>query len=337
MSATIVNMLPEDMWREFVIQNPQGNIFHTPELFEVYSRAKGHHPELWAVVSNHQVLALFVPVHIFLRNGYLRRLTARTVAFGSLLSVPGEEGNQALRLLLQAYKKNAGKQSLFTELRNVYPLKDLLPIATGEGFIYEEHLNYLIDLDRPASLIFSSIGKRTQKNIKRGLNKALVTVEEVCSKPDLIACYKLLEMTYQAAHVPLAEYSLFEAAFDILLPKRMARFTVARVDGNAAATSFELLYKDTLYGWYGGMDRTFTAYVPNELLMWHILKWGAENGFKKYDFGGAGKPNEDYGVRDFKAKFGGELVCYGRNIWVPNPVLMATSKFAYSLLRGLLY
>ena len=52
-----------------------------------------------------------------------------------------------------------------------------------------------------------------------------------------------------------------------------------------------------------------------------------------YDFGGAGKPDEEYGVRDFKAKFGGELVCYGRNTCVHAPVLLQFSRFGYDILR----
>ena len=38
--------------------------------------------------------------------------------------------------------------------------------------------------------------------------------------------------------------------------------------------------------------------------MWHTLDWGAEDGYSLNNFGGAGKPDEEYGVRDFKAKFG---------------------------------
>jgi lipid II:glycine glycyltransferase (peptidoglycan interpeptide bridge formation enzyme) len=136
--------------------------------------------------------------------------------------------------------------------------------------------------------------------------------------------------------VPLADRSLFEAAFEILYPKNMIRVVLARVNGAYVGTSVELLYKDVVYGWYGGVDREYGRHNPNELLMWHILKWSAENGYRLYDFGGAGKPDEEYGVRDFKAKFGGDLVCYGRNICVHAPVLLKLSQRAYTIYRKLL-
>ena len=60
----------------------------------------------------------------------------------------------------------------------------------------------------------------------------------------------------------------------------MVKFLLAQVDGVYVAASVELLYKDVIYGWYGGMDREYGRYIPNELLVWHILSWGAENGYR---------------------------------------------------------
>jgi lipid II:glycine glycyltransferase (peptidoglycan interpeptide bridge formation enzyme) len=336
MGFEIVQNLPTDQWRTFVDEHPKGNIFHTPEMFQVFQHTKGDVPELWAALDAGEILALFVPVHISLRKGVLRRLTTRTVSFGSVLSVPGQRGDQALMQLLQVYKASSGRQSLFTETRNLSPLNGLCKVLEEQGFAYEDHLNYLIDLDRPAEAVFQGIGKRTRRNIKSGLQKALVTVEEVNEQAGLVDCYRLLAATYQAAHVPLTDRSLFEAALQILGPKGMVRFLVARIGDQPAATSIELLYKDVIYGWYGGTDRTQARFAPNELVTWNILEWGAEHGYRTYDFGGAGKPDQKYGVRDFKAKFGGQLVCYGRNVWIPNRNLYLLSSAAYAALRPLL-
>jgi len=116
----------------------------------------------------------------------------------------------------------------------------------------------------------------------------------------------------------------------------MIKFLLARIGGDYVAASAELLFKDTIYGWYGGMDRAYSKYTPNELLMWYILEWGVKNGYKVYDFGGAGKPDEDFGVRDFKAKFGGELVCFGRNKKIHVPFLLKLSEFGYKFYREVL-
>jgi len=331
----VVNQLKEEDWKQFVDQHPQGNIFHTPEMFHVFERARGFRPALWAAVRGEaQIEALFLPVQVSLSK-LLGPLTTRTISYGSVLCLPSEAARQSLSMLLKAYVRQNRTSSLFTELRNVSDIQAEQPVLGDQGFAYEEHLNYLIDLNRPSEEVFSGIGARTRKNIRHGLNKGEVTVREVTELEQVGICYHLLNQTYQTARVPLADRSLFEAAFELLRPKGMIRFTLAYVGDVPAAASVELLYKDVMYGWYGGMDRSYSKYVPNELLMWHILKWGSENGYSLYDFGGAGKPNEEYGVRDFKAKFGGKLVCYGRNTFVHLPGVLWLSRQGYQILRHL--
>ena len=332
----IVRFLDGGTWRHFVESQPASNIFHTPEMFQVFTRAKRHRPMLWAVTDNGgQVLALLLPVQITLRGGFLRRLTTRAVVYGSVLYEPGSAGKEALAFLLHAYAQEAGREVLFTELRNLSDLSAVQPVLNDCGFLYEDHLNYLIDLDRPAEDVMQSIGARTRKHIQRGLKKREVVVEEITGRGQIGACYDLLRKSYAAARVPLADRSLFEAAFDVLHHQGMVKFWLARVGDAYVATSVELLYKGVMYGWYGGVDRAYAGYTPGELLMWHILKWGVENGYRLYDFGGAGRPDVEYGVRDFKAKFGGTLVNYGRNTRVHAPALLHLSRWGYTVYRQL--
>lgn len=331
----IVKHLDHDVWKEFVENNPQGNIFHTPEMYDVFSRTKGHFPSLWAAVEGERVLALMLPVDVTLYS-WLRRFTSRSIIYGGVLCDPSLEGYEALSHLLAQYKKETRNRNLFTEVRNISDTSEFQSTFQNNTFIYEEHLNYLINLSRTPQEIFQGFHKRMRKQISRGLRKDLLTIETVREKNQLEVCYDLLERTYQRANVPLAHRSLFESAFDVLYSKEMVKFFNAYVDGIPVSTSVELFYKDVIYGWYGGMDRTYTTYTPNELLMWHILGWGAENNYRVYDFGGAGKPDEDYGVRDFKAKFGGDLVNFGRNVWISHPNIFHISKAGYEIYRRVL-
>jgi lipid II:glycine glycyltransferase (peptidoglycan interpeptide bridge formation enzyme) len=327
----LVNELDHSTWRDFVQRNPMGNIFHTPEMFAVFQRADGHLPKLWAIVDETgQPYALLTPVEIIL-NRTLRLIATRAVVYGSVLFDPGSTGVNAVKMLLTEYQKVVPRRVLFVELRNLTDLGDIQPDLNECGFFFEDHLNYLINLARPVEAIFEDIGPRTRKNIRRGLNREKVQIDVLEQRDQLLECYQLIAKTYQAAGIPLAHPSLFEAAFDILHPKGMIRFTMARVDQQLAAVSVELLYNQVVYGWYSGLDRNYASYVPNELIMWHILKWSAEQGFHTYDFGGAGKPSEKYGVRDFKAKFGGKLVNYGRYKLIISPLVYQLGEAAFNV------
>jgi serine/alanine adding enzyme len=334
MKITFVRDLPEEEWRCFVEKHPRGNIFHTPEIFEVFRRTRGYRPELWAGVQNGRPLAIFIPVKITVMNGVFRRLTTRSVVFGSILCESSLEGRDALDNLLRAYIQATRRDALFTELRNLSDQHNFQPELRRHGFLHESHLNYLIHLDRPEKELFRGIGTRTRKNIRHCLNQGRVTLEEVRERKQISICYDLLRRTYKLAHVPLADVSLFENAFDLLYPKGMIKFTLAKLDQVPAAISVDLFYKDIVYGWYGGVNRTCGYYPVHELLMWHILKQCSGDGYRLYDFGGAGKPDEKYGVRDFKAKFGGDLVDYGRNTCVHAPRLLWLCEKGYHLVRG---
>lgn len=71
-------------------------------------------------------------------------------------------------------------------------------------------------------------------------------------------------------------------------------------------------------------------------MVWQVLEWGATKGYRTFDFGGAGKPGEDYGPRRFKAKFGGTLVNYGRNVCVHAPMRLKLSEKVYNIARRFL-
>ncbi len=333
----VVRNLPEADWRRFLEKNPNSNIFHTPEMFEVFAKTRGHEPSLWAAVNEvGSPLALLLPVHINVLGGPLRQFTTRAVSYGSVLYEVTDAGKAALDILLKAYVKEKSGSHLFTELRNLVDLTNVQPILTRCGFAYEDHLNYLIDINLPVESIFQNIKKRTRKTIQRGLGQGEVLIREVKTRQEVMVCYDLLRKTYNMARVPLADRSLFESAFDVLYPKGMIRFVLAYVEQIPVAASVELIYKDVVYGWYNGMDRNYGRYIPNELLMWNILQWGASSGYRLYDFGGAGRPDVEYGVREFKAKFGGALVCFGRNTFVHAPLRLRISTLGYETMRKLL-
>jgi lipid II:glycine glycyltransferase (peptidoglycan interpeptide bridge formation enzyme) len=116
----------------------------------------------------------------------------------------------------------------------------------------------------------------------------------------------------------------------------LARFVAVYLKDVPIAVSIDLLFKDRVYYWYGGMDRDYSRQHPNEYLRWSVIRRGKEEGYALFDFGGAGRPDQVYGVRDFKAKFGGDLVGYGRNVYEHSPRLLRLSTLGYGVVRKLL-
>lgn len=332
----VVDHLPDADWRAFVDGHQQGNIFHTPEIFEVFGAARGYRPWLWAAVEGDRVLAMLLPVQITLMAGPMRYLTTRDVSFGGVLVEEGPAGRRGLSTLLREYDRRAPGAPLFTELRNVADQSRIQDVLEEHGYVYEGHLNYLLDLRRKKKTILQSFSKSARNRIRKGLRDDRLVVKEITDRRQLPLLYELLLKTYRTVRVPLADFSLFKAAFDVLRPRDMAYMSIAYLDGAPAAGQVSIIYKDVVYGWYNGVDRSING-SPNELLVWDVVCWGVDHGYGVFDFGGAGKPGEDYGVRDFKAKFNGKLVNYGRNTRVRAPVRLRISRMGYETGRLLLY
>lgn len=336
MSITIVNSLPEKDWSGFVAQHPLGNIFHTPEMCQVFAQTPRHQPRLWAAVDGDcHIRALLPLVNVTVVNGLLRMFTTRAVAYGGVLVAPDGAEEEALTVLLQTYRRAVKHRVLFTELRNLSNVSHLQPALARCEFAYEGHLNFLIDLQRPVDRIWSSLHSNARDNVKKARRKG-VLVEEVTSLAEVPAAYSVLSQVYSEVQVPLAPLSLFEATFQVLHPKQMMKLCIAKVDNVCIAVGLYLPYKDVVYAWYGGALRDYAAYKANDLLNWHILEWAAAQGFRTFDFGGAGRPDEDYGPRTFKAKFGGELVEFGRNVHAASKRLLQLSQLGYRLYRQFL-
>jgi lipid II:glycine glycyltransferase (peptidoglycan interpeptide bridge formation enzyme) len=65
------------------------------------------------------------------------------------------------------------------------------------------------------------------------------------------------------------------------------------------------------------------------------IEYALQNGIGTVDFMGAGKPGRDYGVRDYKLKFGCELLEQGRFLKIQSPLLYRTGETGLKLIRRL--
>ena len=100
---------------------------------------------------------------------------------------------------------------------------------------------------------------------------------------------------------------------------------------------FVLCFKDRIYDWYAGSYKEFYNKYPNDILPWKIFLWSKENNFSIFDFGGAGSPDVEYSVRDYKKKFGGATVNFGRYQLNHKPILMIFAFIGFKLWRFIKY
>ena len=78
---------------------------------------------------------------------------------------------------------------------------------------------------------------------------------------------------------------------------------------------------------------TFSLNGINEVFFLGVDYYVVVHGCNRFDMMGAGKPDEAYGVRDFKARFGGEQVEYGRFLYIRKSLLYWIGKLGVKFLK----
>jgi serine/alanine adding enzyme len=329
----VVDRIPDAAWHSFLQAAQNASAFVTPEVIDVQRRTRGQRVTVLAAGTAGRVVAMMPLVTIAHGPAVGRWLTARRVVHGlAHVPAPSKQLERAARNLLDEAERRRGS-ALLTEIRHHDPVAPAVAHAlSASGYRYEPHLEIEIPLEDGPDAVLAGIGRSTRKRIRRGERQGWATIDIVGDERSFDEWYRLLRATYRRARVPLADRSLFEAAYE---RGAQAGFwmLLARVEGAPAAASLELAHADTVYGWYGGVDRRFSARVPNELLTWTVLRRACENGFARYAFGGAGVPDASYGVRDFKSKFGGTLLELGRHVRHHAPLRAAALRRAASAVR----
>lgn len=333
----LITTIPEENWSDFVLKNPFGTVFHTPQMNKVFFRTKGYQPISLAVMGdNDKILALMNAVVIKEKSKLLQSFSARSIIFGGPVFENTRAGQEAILFLLDEYSKIAGRQSLYSEIRNIYDMSQFSKLFNQCGYYFEDHLNYLIDIKRSDEEVFQDIHRSMRKNITKAQKNGIL-VKEVIDKNQISVFYNFLKEIYHRAKKPIMDISYFEAIFDILVPSGMAKFHLAEYKDEYIGGRVTLMYKNVIYAHYVSTSSEYKSLNPNALLNWEIISWGIKNGYHVFDFGGAGGPKEEYGVREFKKQFGGQLVNYGRYKKIHSPIKMIIAEKGFELYRNLAY
>ena len=82
-SLKVTNCIEKDKWSEFVYNHPQGNVFQTLEMAEVYKRTKNYEPITLAAIDtkNDEMLAVLQAVVIKEMKGILAHRRGEMIVF----------------------------------------------------------------------------------------------------------------------------------------------------------------------------------------------------------------------------------------------------------------
>lgn len=314
-------------WQEFVENHPQGGSFQTPAMQDYFEHLDNHKAiQVFCMDGNNRLCGLLVAVLQKEHSGPAGIFSSRAVVRGGPLVAEGADASQVADLLLKGLIKAVGRKAIYIEFRNSFDMSALREVFEKNDFEFKPHLNYLVPiLDKPAMLKRMNSGKARQ--IKKSLNKGAKIIEAQ-STEQVKEFYDLLVNLYNTkVKKPLPKWEFFE---DFYKRKELGLYLLVEFEGKiVAGIMCPVFGKKTIYEWYiANTDQRLEDVYPGVMATWAPLDYAADNGIATFDFMGAGKPDEAYGVREFKAQFGGDLVEHGRFERINNKSLYQVGKLA---------
>jgi serine/alanine adding enzyme len=323
--------IERNQWSEFVASHPHGNIFHAPEMFDLYNSDEKNEPVFLAVLNSETKICglLIAYIHAEYR-GFVGKFTSRAITWGGPLVT--NQNPDIAGLLLDEFDNICRKKTVYSQFRNLWDCSSYKNILDRGGYNFEDHLNFLFDLNKGEEYLWNKISATRKKQINRSTKREVKTkVIDNIAQADLESCYSILKLVYKFAKLPYPDIEFFQRANNILGSCGYLKAIIATLHGKIIGFRFFLCYEGLLYDWYAGSLPEHHDKYPNDILPWKLIKWGADNEYKTFDFGGAGKPDIPYGVRDFKQKFGGDLVNFGRFEKVNKPFHMQIAKAGFKV------
>jgi len=321
-----------DQWENFVCNHPQGNFFQSPRLHHFVQSLPGYKSYLVTAWQNQDLVGLFQAFSQKEGNGIKGYLSRRTIVYGGPLTI-GKDGDVIARLLIHAFRR--GNDSLYTEFRNLCDLSHYKNAFIGEGYRYQPHLNYIVDVQgneqQVLQLLNSTKRRQVRKSLKNGAEIILAR-----NKSDVRGFYDILKKLYRRkVKKPLPPWQFFEGFYE---SSNLGVYLLVLYKQQIVGGIMCPVYDQTLYEWYvGGEDGIYPNIYPSVLATYAALQYVSEKGYRYFDFLGAGQPGRDYGVRQFKSQFGGREVEYGRFFRINKPLLYRAGKFGYQVSRSLFF
>ena len=160
-----------------------------------------------------------------------------------------------------------------------------------------------LNLTKTEKELFSGLRDSTRRNIRKAA-RAGVVIEIHDTRESIDCFYRLHCITRKRHGLPPQPAAFFKKISEHIVSKGQGIVVLALHEGNAVASAvFFHFGNEGLYK-YGASDLVYQDLRPNNLLMWHAIKWYRDHGFQVLNFGRTEPKNN--GLLQFKRGWGAE-------------------------------
>ena len=273
-----------------------------------------------------------------------KQASGQTIAQSCAAGAESQQDSSQKHASLTKNSKNIFKRyaPIYIESRNFNDYSRWKDAFTAAGFDYLPHLNFHVDTSS-VEVVEANMGKSRKRDIRTTIREGVSVVPigdlkleigDLEREQKIQEFYAILENLYKTK----VKTPLFPVEFFLELSKHKdARFLLTELNGKIIGGTVCVAQEGKcLYEWFAcGEDGVYPHVFPSCYATYAGIKYAAEHMIPRFDMMGAGKPDEAYGVRDFKAKFGGKEGEHGRFLCVTKPLLYKIGTIGVKILKKL--
>lgn len=300
----------KDKWDQFVMESNNGTIFHTQKFFDYHSEGKFNFNHL-LFFEKSNIIAVLPGSRI--GDLYESPIGA---SYGSIVTKDVKFSNamEMVSTLLEYGKKNGIKEFLLTSAPRIYenhPNENLDFAMLWQGFSYDLHyISSAINLTCDEDFL-----SRFQQTVRRNIRKTLKNNDLRVEINDRYDQFYPILLDNKARHDVKPTHSYDDLIkLTELLPDQLKLFMLYFKDKPIAGSSLFLCNKTVALCFYNMLLYEFEHLKPIHRIMYEVVKWSAENGFKYVDIGVSQDTKAEnpmtpsMSLIDFKEKFDAKTV-----------------------------
>ena len=333
MNYSIINKFNDiniKAWNHLLSRSDFSNVFHTQKAFNFFKSIENCSPSIFACLNEEKEIKVLLLVVFLKEKGLIKGFfSRRAIIFGGpVIDDKDPKLDFFLKETIKYVTKVINNKAIYLEIRNLNNYSKYKQNFEDEQWNYSPHLNFKVACNNID--VYKNISKSKKRQINKSLNSGAKIIE-ASNEEQVVDFYQILKKLYlNKIKKPLMPKSFFLNFYRQKIGKYLLIEYKNKIIGGIMCPIFN---NDVIYEWYiAGEDRVYKDIYPSVLATWAAIDYANKNNIEYFDFMGAGKPDQDYGVREFKSKFGGELVEFGRFVKILNPMLYNFGKLSLKIL-----
>jgi len=312
---TRLNVNDYGKWDKLLEKSPQSEIYHTTKWLRIAEKHTGTELFLLLALMDSEIIG---GIPLFLHRSYrglFKRLmsppypsSTQIFNLGPVFTNYDELKSNKRESRLMAFQSSLDEY-IYSKIKPDYmqliTTTNLLDIRSFQwsGYNIIPAFTYIGNIkDKESS--WRRLEKETRRDIvkaeKRGIELEEGGLEE----------YKSIYRSYVERHTEKeinfnVSWQYLLDVFKEFYPKNL-KILIAKHRGEVIGGHINLLFKDKIVFWLGGVRSNIRGVYPNRFMTWKTIEWARDQSYRYYEDVGANHPS----ISVFKSKFGFDLKIY---------------------------